>query len=160
MSGRFLPDVRWLLLCFPLLSGCGFHWVTGEGRVGEVHLCDSHQCDTETLSPEDPVMLRIAVDEAPYGTRVASAWYYLEWPLSRTLLRERMSDVDHPQWVLHRLEPPRPGYWKPGLYLVEITVQDRLAARRTFRMPPRPQEAPPAPMTPRPAKKDILDEDF
>lgn len=165
MYGHLITKLQWLvLLCLP---ACGFHWVTGEGRIGEVHICDHHNCDTEILSPLDPIILRIAVDDAPYGTRVASVWYYIEPPLKRILLRERISDVDHPQWVLHRLEPPRPGYWKEGLYLVEVTLHGKITTRISFRMPPRAQdtEASPSvtvpsssPHTPR--KKDILDEEF
>lgn len=163
MCGRFHADWHHLALLAPFwLAGCGFYWVTGEGRIGEVHLCDTRQCDAEVLSPSDPLTLRIALDEAPYGTRITSAWYYIEPPLSRILLRERITDADHPQWVLHRLETPRPGYWKPGLYLVEILLQDHLAARITFRMPPREPEirTPPPETPPAPKKKDILDEEI
>jgi len=169
MSGRLKTSMslRFIALMAAAgawLCGCGFHWVTGEGKVGEVSVCDPQQCDVAFLSPTGAVTLRIAVDEAPYGTRVASHWYYIEPPLTRVLMRERIADVDHPQWVIHRLEPPRTGVWKPGTYLIEITLRDRIVARRTFRIAPVPPLAPVAPL-PEPPKstpgmKDILDDDF
>jgi len=170
--------MAWLLLAAP---GCGFHWVTGEGRVGEVSVCDPHGCDTEFLSATEAVSLRIAMEEAPFGTRVASRWLYIEPTGERVLMRERVIDVDHPQWVLFRMEPPRTGAWKAGRYLIEVEVRDRIVARKTFRVAEIPREVPgaepraepraksaaePAPKpTPEPAgtaemKKDILDDDF
>ncbi|MBU1069842.1 hypothetical protein KJ975_09780 [Myxococcota bacterium] len=177
MSGRSRTEIsawRWALSAAAWLlpvtggllpaSGCGFHWVTGDGRVGEVSVCDGSGCDTEFLSATEAITLRIAVDDAPFGTRIASHWYYIEPPLTRVLMRERIADVDHPQWVVHRMEPPRVGHWKPGTYLVEVTLRDRIVTRKTFRIAPVPAPVPVAapagqPMS-TPGMKDILDDDF
>jgi len=177
MSGRSLTEIsgwRWALSTaawlLPLAggmlpaAGCGFHWVTGDGRVGEVSVCDATRCDTEYLSATEAITLRVAVDDAPFGTRIASHWYYVEPPLTRVLMRERIADVDHAQWVLHRMEPPRIGHWKPGTYLVEVTLRDRVVSRKTFRIAPVPAPVPVAepagPPMSTPGMKDILDDDF
>jgi hypothetical protein len=158
-AGAFLAALSLLLT-----GGCGFHWVTGDGRVGEVSICDPLGCDTEFLSATGPITLKIAVDDAPFGTRITSHWYYFEPPATRVLMRERIADVDHPQWVVHRLETPRAGFWKPGRYLVEVTLRDRIVARKTFRVAPVPPVAPamtaPEPPSSSPGGKDILDDDF
>jgi hypothetical protein len=128
-------------------------------------VCDDQGCDTPFFSPTSIITLRLDVDEAPYGTRVSSRWYYLAVdPPTRRLMRERITDVDAPTEIVHRLEPPRTGRWKPGTYLIEVTLRDRLVARKNFRVasPPAEPLAPPPLETPMPpgGKKDILDDEF
>ncbi len=171
MSGRSMTERRWLpclllglAALLPAAAGCGFHWVTGDGELGGISVCDEQGCDTPFFSPTSIVSLRVDVKEAPYGTRVSSRWYHVTAdPFGRRLIRERITDVDEPQEVLHRLEPPRTGRWKPGYYLIEVTLRDRLVARKVFRIPappPEPAALPPEPPMPPGGKKDILDDDF
>ncbi len=144
-------------------AGCGFHLVTGDGHVSGVSVCDDLGCDREELSGTSIISLHIRLDEAPYGTRVSSHWYYLEGPFTQRLLRERITDLDQPQELVHRLEPPRTGRWKAGFYLIDVRLRDRLVARRKFFIappPPAPKPAVPGPPMPPPGKKDILDDDF
>jgi hypothetical protein len=172
MYGRSMTEQRaWLprlllglAALLPTAAGCGFHWVTGDGELGRISVCDEQGCDTPFLSPTSIVTLRVDVDEAPYGTRVSSRWYHVTVdPLRRHLIRERITDVDEPQPIVHRLEPPRTGRWKPGAYLIEVTLRDRLVARKVFHIappPPEPVSPPPVPPMPPEGKKDILDDGF
>ena len=167
MSGPYLVEkvsnaLPAMLTCLVIISGCGFHWVTEKGRVREVIVCDETNCDARSLRPTHAVTLHIHVDRAPFGTRVRSHWYYIESPGQRRLLRERMADLDAPQCVVHRLEPPKAGFWKPGEYLVEVSVQDRVVAARRFWMSPvKAPSAPDAGMEAAPGTgRDILDDDF
>ena len=176
MSGRSMTDTRFrpraprtsrlaasaAMLVLLMTAGCGFHLVTGDGHVSGVSICDDLGCDQEVLSGTSIISLRVNLDEAPYGTRVSSHWYYLEGPFTQRLLRERVTDLDQPQEVLHRLEPPRAGRWKAGLYRIDVRLRDRLVARRKFFIapPPAPKQAAPVPPMPPPDKKDILDDEF
>ncbi len=144
-------------------TACGFHLVTGEAVVEKIRTCDTESCDAEELSPDSPVSLQVHLKKAPHGTRVMSRWFYMDPEKGDILLRERLSEVDHAQLVTHRLEVPRPGYWKPGSYRVEVFVRDRSTGTRTFCMPQKPVPEPVEPTEPPrlpPGEKDILDDDF
>ncbi|MBU1238314.1 hypothetical protein KKF84_18815 [Myxococcota bacterium] len=116
------PMARYLLFFLLFFQSCGFHLVLGDAQVDTVTLCDTRGCTGKKLDPlSKTISLNVSMKRAPFGTIVASRWYYLQEnvPLS---IRDRISDLDGAGEVIHAITLPRAGYFRSGRYRIDILI--------------------------------------
>ncbi|MGM0597207.1 MAG: hypothetical protein ACQES9_09230 [Myxococcota bacterium] len=152
----------YLLLFF--ISGCGFHLVLGDKQTGEVKICDRNNCAKQPREPESWIKVTIDQKKAPWGTIVKTRWFYLGNGKDR-LIREKLSDLEGAQKVVHLVRVPKIGYWKSGRYKVIVEVDGNKERKVFFEVAEQEKmeakEIPTEKNKPEQEKfDDILDDDF
>ena len=127
--------LTFLILIFILVSvGCGFHIVITDPEVDYIKICDDKECNAEKINQKSQFLLKIRMKKAPYGTVVASHWYYLD-KTKEILLRDKITDLEKPRFFIHGLRIPRTGYWKSGKYRVDVDINGKKYKSITFQVP-------------------------
>jgi hypothetical protein len=158
---RFLIFLLFLLI-FP--SGCGFHLVLSQPKIGKIELCDQSGCSKTEYDPKSNYFLNINMKNAPFGTIITTHWYYIE-NSQNILIRERVSDLEKNRLTIHTVKIPRVGYWKQGTYKIVVKVNKSAVKTLHFKVKEiikvkkrlKPIKKNPPEKT---KEKDLLDDDF
>ncbi len=151
MRALFVLPLFWL--------SCGFHLVLTEPAMDQPRLCGEGSCAPSPINPRSSALkLTLPITKAPYGTLVASRWFYLDPQRGPLKIRDRVTDLNGPRQLTHSLKVPRVGYFKAGTYEVVVELAGRRAGQLRFQVASLPTKPAPPHPSQKESEEDLLDD--